>query len=662
MGKWRLKMDKVFSNLSLTEKLKLLTGKDFWHTEDLNGKVASITFSDGPHGLRKCEGEKELEAVSFPTLSSLGNTWNKDLAYLEGRLIASACVENGVDVILGPGVNIKRSPFCGRNFEYFSEDPLLSGVLAKAYIKGVQDLGIGACLKHFACNNYEYEREFRSSEVDERTLFEIYLRPFEIALEANPWCLMPSYNCVNGIYSCENKYLLKDVLRDKFKYTGYLISDWGAVHNSAKSLKAGLDLRMAYDEKAIKELSEAYDKNYIDAKEIDNSINNLSKLISKTKNDKKKVLFNKEESHLNAVDIAKESIVLLKNENNILPLKKTDKVLVTGSSSINPPFGGGGSSCVRSSYKSKSLEELLNLNGIKSECRPGYNSFSVFETSVMLQRASVNDVAIVTVSVEKEAFAEGFDRTSIKLSKVQENIIHQLASKIKTVVVIYCGGVIDVSTWSNEVDGIVFAGYGGEGINEALADVLLGKTNPSGKLSETFITCEDNEFVDGVNSTDSVVRYSEGVFVGYRRMNDPNYKIIYPFGYGLSYSNFEYSSLRINKLGETDYEVFVDIENTSDIDGKEVVQLYVSDLSSSVSRPLRELKGFEKVFIPAREKKTVSFKLDRSSFAFYNASIHDWYVENGLFEIQIGSSSIDIKLREKIDIELDFYSQYSRER
>ncbi|MCI7213802.1 MAG: fibronectin type III-like domain-contianing protein, partial [Bacillales bacterium] len=209
---------------------------------------------------------------------------------------------------------------------------------------------------------------------------------------------------------------------------------------------------------------------------------------------------------------------------------------------------------------------------------------------------------------------------------------------------------------------IVFAGYGGEGINEALADVLLGKTNPSGKLSETFITCEDNEFVDGVNSTDSLVRYNEGVFVGYRRMNDPSYKIIYPFGYGLSYSNFEYSSLRINKLSETDYEVFVDIENASDIDGKEVIQLYVSDLSSSVSRPLRELKGFEKVFIPAREKKTVSFKLDKSSFAFYNASIHDWYVENGLFEIQIGSSSIDIKLREKIDIELDFYSQYSRER
>lgn len=655
-------MDDRFLSLSLEDKLSLLTGKDFWSSNDLDGRLPSLVVSDGPNGLRKCVGDTQLKSTSFPSLSSLGNSWNKELSYLEGQNIASICVENNVDVILGPGVNIKRSPFGGRNFEYFSEDPLLSGVLAKGYIEGVQSLGVGTCLKHFCCNNYEYEREFRSSEVDERTLFEIYFKPFEIALEASPWSIMPSYNCVNGVYACENKYLLKDMLRDKFNYTGCLISDWGAVHNSAKSLKAGLDLRMPFDSRAIGELKDAYSKKYINEEDVNSAISNIANLIEKTNNNKKRVLFSKEESHQNAVAIAKEGIVLLKNDDGILPLSKNSKVLITGDAAINPPYGGGGSSYVTSDFKSKSIEELLKEKGYSAEYRFGYNASFTFENSVILQRADNNDVAIVTVAVDKDKFEEGHDRETLRLSKAQEKAILTIASRIRTVVIIYCGGVVDVSSWKDCVNGIVLAGYGGEGINEALSSILSGETNPSGRLSETFITCEDNEYVDGIYSTESYVRYVEGVFVGYRNVGNPNYKIIYPFGYGLSYSKFEYSNIKVNKLSETDYEVSFDVANTSNVDGKEVVQLYVSDLSSSVSRPTRELKAFEKVFIKANSSKTIKFKLDKSAFAFYNASIHDWYIENGLFEIQIGSSSLDIKLKQRIDIELDTYSQYSRER
>ena len=658
-------MNNPFENLTLDEKLKLLTGKDFWRTEDCGGKVPFLRVSDGPHGLRKEEDGKTICSTSFPSLSSLGNTWNTELSFLEGEAIASCCVENKVDVILAPGVNIKRSPFNGRNFEYFSEDPYLSGTMGKSYIEGVQSLGIGACLKHFACNNYEYGREFRSSEVDERTLFEIYLKPFEIALEANPWSMMPAYNCLNGIYCCENKYLVSDVLRDRFHYKGYVISDWGAVHSSPKSLLAGVDLRMAYDQRAFGELKKAYDDGFINDEAIDRSINALSEIISKTDNEKKKVKYDKGELHAISVKIAEEGIVLLKNANNALPLSKEAKILVSGVYSEHPLIGGGGSSLVKTDYKIPTLANALKEAGHTVQCRSSFDSVMTFDAAVVVQRGEESDAIILGVGVPEKDFSEGYDRLSLRLSKPQEQMIHLMASlNKKVIVVIYAGGVIDTSDWQDEVDAIVLAGYGGEGINEALANILSGKVSPSGKLAESFVSLPDNDVISGVDKTDSVERYTEGVFVGYRGyLSDRRSaeKVLYPFGFGLSYANFEYSNLEIVKK-DGSFEVNFDLANMSEIEAKEAVELYVSDLSSSVSRPKRELKRFEKVTLGPKETKRVSFVLTNKDLMFYNSCLHDWYLENGLFRIEIGASCVDIRLVGTIDIEQDGYLQYTRER
>lgn len=660
-------------DLTLEEKMKLLCGRDWWHLYTADGKLPEVTLTDGPSGIRRANYEMEngkiikrtfSNATAMPTISVLSNTWNKELAFLDGETIADECVEYERDVLLAPGVNIKRTPLCGRNFEYFSEDPYLAGTMAAAYIEGVQSKGIGTCLKHYCANNREYDRSFQSSEVDERTLREIYLAPFELALKAKPWSVMCSYNPINGVYGSENSYLLNDVLRDEFGFDGIVISDWYAVHQSARTHKAGLDLEMPYRNKAYDELREGYEKGYITEEEIDVLVERILKFIEKIDDARKtnKYTMSHEERHNNARKIAEEGIVLLKNEDGILPLKG-GKIHVSGPGAKKPPFGGGGSSEVTTEYEPMHLgEEIKN--------RLGDSATILLDNSLVRYREKVNaanripytaydaDTVILCFGTDSSIEFEDGDRTSIRLPRVMENVILDTAKVNENIVVVlHSGSAVDVSPWIDKVKGLLYIGYGGEGIQEATADILCGIVSPSGKLSETFPLCLEDTPTGSYRGDGFVDRYTEGILVGYRYYDYYDKDVMFPFGHGLSYATLEYGNMDIEKHSELEYTVSLDVKNISDIPAKETVQLYVRDVFSCASRPKKELKGYEKISLAPGETKRVSIELDSRSFAYYNTSLHRWYVENGAFEILIGASSRDIRLKKRLDIELPFEEQ-----
>lgn len=651
--------------LTLEEKLRLLTGKDSWHISNANGKLKEIIMCDGPNGLRKMENGVTVTAVAMPNVAMIANSWSREVARLDGETIASECVEKDVDILLAPGVNIKRTPLCGRNFEYFSEDPYLAGELAKEYIDGVQSLGVGTSLKHFCCNNREFDRNYQSSEVDERTLREIYLPAFEKALEAKPWTVMCSYNPINGVYASENKYLLKDILRDEFGFDGVIVSDWNAVHSEFRRIRAGLDLRMPYSPDSYNDLKEAYDKGLITDEQIDVCVGRILRLIEKTENGVKKVEYTVEERCANAVEIAKEGVVLLKNQDDVLPLKR-GKILVSGNYALTPPAGGGGSALVRSEYKQRSLAELLSEKlGDKATVKyttdtqvlPIGEMRNVRSTYVS---AYDSDTVVLCVGDDATIEIEGYDRESVRLTRRQERFIMNTAKANKNVVVVlYTGSAVDVSPWIDDVKAVVYAGFLGDAANEAVASILTGEAIPSGKLAETFPVCLEDTFAGEETGDGFTERYSDGVFVGYRYYEKTGIPVAFPFGHGLSYAKFTYSNLKIKKNGETDYEVSYDITNESDFAAKEISQVYVKDVFAMVSRPEKELKGFSKTELGARETKTVTVKLDYRSFAYYNTSLKKWYVENGAFEILVGASSADIRLSARIDIELPETEQQS---
>lgn len=650
--------------LTIDEKLKLLSGRTCWQTYDAEGKLPEVFLSDGPNGLRmidkktiSAKTQETIKATAMPNISFIANTWNVDMAYLDAQTIADDCIENDADVLLGPGVNIKRTPLCGRNFEYFSEDPLLAGTLAKAYIEGLQDKGIGASLKHFCANNREYDRLFISSEVDERTLREIYMPAFEIAIQAQPWTIMCSYNPVNGVYASENAWLLKDILRDEFCFNGVIVSDWEAVHQSARAAKAGLDLEMPNRAKAYEELKEAYESGWLTIEEIDTHVQRILELIEKSKAAKKEITFTKEQRHENAVKIAREGIVLLKNEDNLLPLKKGN-ILVGGAGYEKPPFGGGGSAYVETDYPVRSLDKELaerlgeNANVFTSPRTYFLHLEFLFNANKLLELASEADTVVYCVGTNQDIERESIDRTHIRLNATQENFLLKLLEVNQNVVVVVeTGSAIDMSKWIDRVKSVVYLSYAGEGGQEALADVLTGKICPSGKLNETFPLSLDDAPVKNYEGNLFVDRYPEGVFVGYRYYDTFNKNVLFPFGHGISYAQFEYSDLRIQKITETDYDVSFDVKNVSSIAAKEVPQIYVRDVFASVSRPQKELRAFDKIALAPGETKRVSVKLNARAFAFYSVPLKKWYVENGMFEILVGSSSRDIRLRQKIQIE-----------
>lgn len=648
--------------LTLDEKITLLCGTDRWHTYDAHGKLPVLHLSDGPSGLRKeDENDQTVSATAMPTISTLANTWSREMAKLDGETIADDCLENNVDVLLAPGVNMKRTPLCGRNFEYFSEDPFLAGTLAKEYIDGVQSKGVGTSLKHYCANNCETERLYQTSEVDERTLREIYLSAFEIALKAQPYTVMCSYNLINGVYAAENTKYLKNYLRDEFGFNGLIVSDWGAYRSAYRSIIATLDLVMPYCDKHFDNVKQALEKGLITEEQIDFCVQNVLNLLERCES-KKEITTTKEQRHENAVKIAEEGIVLLKNE-GALPLKN-GKILVSGTYSENPPLGGGGSSYVKTDYKQKTLYTLLNdtLGNGYSVDYANVNLFSLGQTErtqIACRKAYDSDTVILCVGDDGAVEFEGADRKDIKLSPYHENFILNVAKYNKNVVVVlYAGSAIDMSAWIDKVNAVVLAGYSGEGVNESVANILSGKVSPSGKLSETYPLNLESCNV-GRNAVDLCERYTEGVFIGYRYYDTYGVPVLFPFGHGLSYATFEYSNLTVTKLGETDFEISYDVTNTSNVDAKEVSQIYVKDVFCAVTRPEKELKGFSKDLILAGQTKRIVQKLDYRSFAYYNLALEKWHVENGDFEIMVGASVSDIRLKAKISIERDESTQKS---
>lgn len=656
--------------LTLEEKISLLTGADNWQTESADGKVRQVFLSDGPSGLRMHDLKNNyatIKATALPTCHVLSYTWDTDLAFEYGATIADECIIHGADVLLGPGVNIKRTPLCGRNFEYLSEDPYLAGVFGAAYVEGVQSKGVGACVKHYCANNSEADRCHQSSEVDERTLHEIYLKPFEMTMKAKPWTVMCSYNPINGIYASENRKLLNDVLRGEFGFDGLIMSDWGAVHNPVRAVQATLDLCMPHRDDSAGLISEAVKSGKIGEAEIDERAQKVIDLAEKAERAavKRKVTTTAEERHETAVKIAKEGIVLLKNEGNVLPLGGNaenggqNKYFVLGELSEKPFISGGGSGEVQTAFVQKALHEHI---AEKTGAETKYRNFCGWEPNWrdIYGDAYEADVTILPVGHDRSVESEAHDRSSLRLTPEQEDMILRVAGYAKkTVVIVYAGSAVDMSRWIGAVDGVVFSGYAGEGVNEALSDLLCGKANFGGKLTETFPLSLEDTYKGGRTSDGMTDLYDDGIFVGYRYYDKEKKEVLFPFGFGLSYAKFEYGDLRIEKTGESDYDIVYNVTNVSEAAGKEISQVYVKDVLATARRPEKELKGFSKDLIAPHETKTVRVHLDISAFAYYNVSLGKWYAENGVFEIFVGGSSRNLPLKGKLYLELPEDTQYS---
>lgn len=656
-------------DFTLEEKLKLLNGKSPWMAEDLNGKLSPTFMCDGPNGLRKIEvrevetqdqgvyvSKETLPATVMPALSVVANSWNTETAYLDGQTIADECIEYNVDLLLAPGINVKRNVLNGRNFEYLAEDPYLIGKMARAFVEGVQDKGVGTSVKHYLANSMEYDRTKTSSEIDERTLREIYLPAFEECVKAKPWTVMTGYNCINGVHADEHVKLVKGVLRGEFGFDGVVVSDWNAITYHPNSIKATVDLRMPYNRLSYVQLVEGLEKGEITEQDIDERAQKVLDLIEKKENAvKNPPEFTKEKRHQNAVDIAKDGIVLLKNEDSALPLKNNEKICVLGVFDEKPVYCGGGSASVKTLFETKSLSALLkeSQKEVKSLAVTKENGANgVLNLQQGCEYAYCADKVILCVGETANQVKEACDRESLKLTPAQEDLIIQTAKYNENVIVlIYAGGVIDMSAWIDKVKAVVFVGFAGEGVQEAVASIVTGQTVPSGKITETFPLKIEDTVTQGKNDNGQAEWYKEGIFVGYRHYDRENLEVLYPFGHGLSYAKFEYSNLTVEKKGETDYTVSYDIKNLSNIDAKEVSQVYIKDVFASVVRPEKELKGFSKDMIKAGETKRVSVELDFRSFAYYSTALDKWTVESGAFEIMVGASSRDIRLTAKINVE-----------
>lgn len=651
----------IVSQMTLEEKAALCSGKDFWHlqTPERLG-IEPVMVSDGPCGIRKQADAADhlglnasVPATSYPTGSCMACSFDRALFRESGVTLGHACQAEQLSVLLGPAANIKRSPLCGRNFEYLSEDPYLTGELAASYIDGVQSQNIGVSLKHFAANNQEYHRMSSDSAVDERTLREIYLAGFETAVRrAKPWTVMCSYNRVNGTYAAENKRLLTEILRDEWGFDGYVVSDWGATTaDRVKCLEAGMDLEMPGKNAANdRQLVEAVQNGTMDEKVLDTAAERILSVVLKYLDHKKpETVIDFEADHEKARKIAAESMVLLKND-GILPLKKDAKVAFVGEFARTPRFQGGGSSNVNA-YKVTSALEAAETMGLRVSFAPGYATKTPEPDAALLEEAAKTaedaDVAVVFVGITDAMESEGFDRRTLSMPENHEALVAAVSKVQKnTVVVVMCGGCITMP-WLSDVRGVLYAYLGGEAVGPATLDLLFGDANPSGKLAESFPKrLEDNPsylyyFGDEQNRTE----YREGVFVGYRYYDKKNIDVLFPFGYGLSYTTFEYSDLKLDKAEMLDTDtltVTVKVKNTGAVRGKEVVQLYVGMPQSRTIRPEKELRGFEKVELAPGEEKTVSFTLSKRAFAYYRTDIADWYAESGDYVIMAAKSSRDV--------------------
>jgi len=633
--------------------------KDWWETEDLGGKIGKVKVSDGPVGLRclavtdSWANDSVYPSVAYPCYQMLSQTWDVSLAHKMGRAIADDCIEHNVDVLLGPGVNIKRTPLCGRNFEYFSEDPYVSGMFGKAFIEGVQEGHVGTSLKHYCCNNREYSRYWLSSEVDERTLREIYLRPFEIAVQAKPWTVMTSYNLVNGVRMSANKKL-NGVLRNEFGFDGVIVSDWEAVQDPLDTLHSDLDLEFPHNDKHAEEMQEHLIAGRVDLECLDKCSGRIIALGEKAAEEKKlqEIQYSVEERIAISQEVEEEGIVLLKN-NGVLPLKN-EKLYVTGLPSQNY-YHGGGSSAVIPNRPFVPLDGALRNLGYEAYFSESIGKIYGANVSMgNIRQACFNseqsDVTIFTVGTGAGAEVEETDRRDITLTPEEISALRYLRKYAKKlVVVVYAGSAVDLSEFDQLADAVVLAGFGGQNVSQAVANVLTGKVNPSGRLTETYAYSVKDIPSEQTYRDEAVMVYAEGLDVGYRYFATKDVPVLYPFGYGLSYSNFVYSDLRV-EVKETYVEVHLQVENVSDVDGKEVVQIYVGEENPTVYRPIRELKAFDKVFVKAHEKVRHQFKLVKEAFAYYSTDNEMWLVNPGIFNIEVCKNAHEIILEERITL------------
>ena len=651
-----LKHQDVIKKLTVEEKCHLLSGRDFWSTVSVEAKgVPSINLSDGPHGIRKQEGAGDqlglngsLPATCFPTAATIANSWDPELGEKIGECLGEEAASQDVAVLLGPGLNIKRNPLCGRNFEYFSEDPYLAGKMAAGYIRGMQKNGISACPKHFAANNTELRRQASNSVMDERTLREIYLTGFEIAVkEADPLSIMSSYNMVNGVYANENEHLLQEILRDDWGFRGFVVSDWGACNDFVDGVRAGSHLEMpTTGGDSAEYLKKAIYEGKISEDLVDKRVDELLDVVFATHEAVSKYAgheFDVDAHHAMAMKASEESIVLLKNEDGILPLAPNTKVAVIGDFAETPRYQGAGSSVVNPTKLDSTMGVIGNyafdvVGFEKGYPRVGAGDAAMQQKAVELAKKA--DVVLLYLGLDEISESEGLDRSHMKLPQSQINLLEAVAAVNEKVVIVMSAGSAVEMPWLDKCKAMVHGYLCGQAGAGAVLKAILGEINPSGKLSESYpVKYEDVSSAPYFPAEQRNVEYREGLYVGYRYFETAKVPVLFPFGYGLSYTTFEYSDLKV-----TDKEATFTITNTGSVDGAEVAQLYVSPKAAKVFRPAKELKGFTKVFLKAGESRTVTIPLDDKAFRYFNVVTDKFEIDGGEYDILIGASVADIRL------------------
>lgn len=650
----------ILSKMSIEEKIELCCGADFWHTKAFEKYgVEQTTVADGPHGVRHQAENADMlgihasvPATCFPTAAATGCSWDKELITEVGRAIAEEALSLGVDTVLGPGLNIKRNPLCGRNFEYFSEDPYLTGQLGAAFINGVQENGIGACAKHFAANSQEYKRFSSNDHIDERTLREIYLPAFEQAVkEGNPDMMMCAYNKINSVYCSDNKQLLTDILREEWGYEGMVITDWGAMHDKVAAFKAGCDLSMPGKTKHLqKHPLQAYQNGKLKKEEIDRCADRIiTKALASSKVRQGKKDYDKEVHHRIALKAAVQSAVLLKND-GILPLK-SDKIALVGNMARNPRYQGSGSSHINPIKLPTLLDAAPTWNYVEGcDC---YADTSEELLAQVKEAAKTSEITVVIAGLPDNYESEGFDRSDMKMPEGHIRMIETAAEvNPNTVVVLLCGSPVEMP-WMNKVKAVLYMGLPGQAGAEAIYSLLTGTDNPSGKLTETWpVKYEDVPSSSYYGNPHKDAQYREGIYVGYRYYETAGMPVCFPFGYGLSYTQFSYTDLTVSECREkenhrTGREISAVITNTGNKVGSEVVQLYIAPFDSKIYRPVKELKGFVKVNLAPGESKTIKFFIEERSFAIWQDG---WKVPEGTYEIQLAASIQDVRLSSKIEV------------
>lgn len=666
-----MKYSEIISKMPLDQKAAFVSGLNYWYLQSAPELgLPSIMMTDGPNGLRKQNTEKRAESIGlgnsvpstcFPPAVTSACSWDEDLLKLEGEAIAEECLAEKVSVILGPGTNIKRSPVCGRNFEYFSEDPLLAGKCSAALVNGAQSKGVGTSLKHFACNSQEAFRMVIDEIIDDRAIRELYLTAFEICVkEAKSWTVMNSYNKINGVYASQNKWLQEDVLRNEWGFDGLIVTDWGASVDRVPGLECGTDLEMpssgALNKKKI---IEAVKNGTLDEKVLNKAVDHVVELILKSKPAlNEKHTFDMNKHHKTAQKIAEGSMVLLKNDDNILPIKKGQKVAVIGEMAKLPRFQGAGTSVINPTMLDNAYDELSKL-GVDISYSQGYDKSKDEINNEMIKHAVYTaeraDIAIVFAGLTEGFEAEGYDRKNIEMPSCHNHLISEIAKANPNTVVVLAGGSVIHMPWIHEVKALLNSGLGGQAGGSAVANILTGKVNPSGKTAETYpLLFSDNPTYGNYPGGPVTSEHRESVYIGYRYYDTAEKDVLFPFGYGLSYTVFEYKDIKVSadRIKDTDtVTVSFKIKNTGSVNGAEITQIYVADKESTIFRPSKELRGFKKVFLKAGEEKEVSIKLSKRAFAFWNVNINDWMVETGEFDILVGASSRDIKLSKTITVE-----------